>query len=418
MKKSKEGSVPAHAVIMVGCFDTKPEEFGLLYSELKSHALSIIAVNTGVMGASELFPVQFEAEDVARAGGQELHEIRQLNDRGHALEVMAKGAASITARLQKENAIKGIIGLGGGGGTYLAIEAMKGLPFGIPKLCLSTVAAKDLSSQMGEKDIVLMPSVVDFNGINRISRVLITQAAAALSGMITATVKENSTRTGSVAISVFGNTTRCANHCTSLLQDMGYEVLAFHAVGAGGKTMESLVQENCFDAVLDLTTTELADELCGGICSAGTDRLEAAGSMGIPQVVVPGCLDMVNFGTPDSVPVEYKNRKLFSWAPDVTLMRTNKKENRQLGEWMAEKLNASSGPVTVVLPLGGLSQLGGHAEVFYEPDTDRALFETLKKKLRRDIRLVEVTENINTEAFAEVLVRELMLMLSGKLTPY
>ena len=388
-------------IVMIGCFDTKGEDFGYLYTSLIQMGVEVVSINTGILGTTELFPITYEADTVAKAAGTEISILRENKDRGIAIKKMGEGAAKIITELLSDNRIDGIIGMGGGGGTFIALEAMKALPFGIPKLCLSTLATKDLSGHIGSKDIVLMPSIVDVAGLNRISRVLISQAAGAICGMANAKISEVKDSAGSIAISVFGNTTLCVDKCSELLKSKGYEVMAFHSVGVGGMTMEALTLDGCFDAILDITTTELADELCGGICSAGPDRLTAGSLKGLPQVVVPGCLDMVNFGGLDTVPAKYKDRQLYSWAPDVTLMRTNKEENKILGELIAEKINVSNAPVTVLLPLGGLSKIGGKDEVFHNPEIDQVLFDAIKNNVNGSIKVVEVPENINTVAFAK-----------------
>jgi uncharacterized protein (UPF0261 family) len=345
-------------------------------------------------------------------GGADLHELRKKDDRAYAIKIMGEGAAKILSTLQTQNIVQAVIGMGGGGGTYIALGAMKAVRFGIPKLCLSTLATKDLSVHIGNKDITLMPSLVDVAGLNSISRVLIRQAAGAIIGMMdSSTQVEDTVPSKSIAISVFGNTSLCVDSCSELLKSKGYDVLAFHAVGVGGRTMEALTLEGCFNAILDITTTELADELCGGICSAGSDRLKAASTMGIPQVVVPGCLDMVNFGPMDTVPEKYRNRQLYSWAPDVTLMRTNTEENRILGKIIAERINQSVAPVTVLLPLGGLSKIGGVHDVFYNPEIDRELFQAIRENAHKRISILEVNANINTVQFAERAVMALLEQL-------
>lgn len=400
-------------VVIIGCFDTKAEDFAYLYSCLSDGHLSVLTINIGILGTTDRFPVHVEADAVAKAGASDIETLRKNKDRGEAIEVMGKGAGNILARLLSEKNVKGVIGMGGGGGTYMTLAAMQAVAFGIPKVCLSTLATKDLSEKVGNKDIVLIPSIVDVAGLNQISRVLIAQAAGAITGMMKTKVQQDVNVKGSIAISVFGNTAIAADSCTELLRSEGYDVLAFHAVGTGGMTMESLIGDGVFDAVLDLTTTELADELCGGICSAGPNRLTAAGKMGIPQIVVPGCLDMVNFGTLASVPKKYKDRQLFNWAPDVTLMRTNREENQVLGKSIADKINASKGPVTLLLPLGGLSKIGGAGEIFHHPEIDKALFDTLRNQVKGSIKIMEVDANINSVAFAEHAVQAL-LELIGK----
>ena len=408
-KKSSKGSI-----VMVGCFDTKGEDFGYLYSCLVQQGTRVITINTGVMGSTDLFPIDFKAEQVAIKGGATIRRLRQQKDRGVAIEIMGNGAAVIIKKLLSQNKVNAAIGMGGGGGTFIALKALQTLPFGIPKLCISTLATKDLSSHIGSKDITLMPSIVDVAGLNSISKVVIRQGAAAIVGMMQASVSDNQSQDQSIAISVFGNTSLCVDKCSEFLKDRGYEVMAFHSVGVGGKTMEGLTLDGCFDAILDITTTELADELCGGICSAGPDRLTAGSKMGIPQVIVPGCLDMVNFGPLETVPEKYRDRQLFSWAPDVTLMRTNEEENRVLGKIIAEKINKSRAPVTVLLPMGGLSQIGGPGQVFHNPAIDQELFGSLKSHANNNIKIMEVTANINTETFAEHAVNALMEILKDQ----
>ncbi|MCM4168146.1 hypothetical protein KCTC52924_03702 [Arenibacter antarcticus] len=398
-------------IVMLGCFDTKGEDFTYLLQCLGMQNQPVITINTGVMDTSVDFPIDVDSGSVAAASGTSLKAIRESGDRGKAVELMGKGAAGILADLVSKDQVMGVIGMGGGGGTYIILEAMQAVPLGIPKLCLSTVVAKDLSRQIRVKDITMMSSVVDVAGLNRISRLLIRQAAAAISAM--AQVKEDSSSPikKNIAISMFGNTTKCVDKCTELLKDRGYEVMAFHATGVGGATMESLIREGVFDAVLDVTTTELADELCGGILSAGPDRLTAASEMGIPQIVVPGCLDMVNFAQVDTLPQKYRSRRLYSWAPDVTLMRTDSKENKILGKQLVDKLKQSKAPVEILIPLKGISQIDHVGEIFYEPEANKALFKSIQENAKGQLAVVEIDAHINDEAFAKILVERLLRIM-------
>lgn len=398
-------------VIMLGCFDTKAEDFGYLYHCLSELGARVITINTGVRDTAVSFPVTVSAERVAAVADSSLETLREKGDRNLVVEKMGLGASKIIAGLVAEGKVDGAIGMGGGGGTYIALAGMQTIPTGMPKLCLSTVAIKDLSRQVGTKDITLMPSVVDVAGLNRISRMMISQAAGAIFGMMNAPKTKAEKNAGTIAISMFGNTTPCVEHCTGLLKEEGYEVLSFHSVGIGGKTMEALIDEGFFDGVLDITTTELADELCDGICSAGPDRLTAAARQGIPQVVVPGCLDMVNYGHLDTVPERFKSRKLFSWAPDVTLMRTNAEENRTLGASIAQKLNQAQGKVAILLPLKGISIVSSAGGDFYDPVADRVLFDTIRENIGPDIPVQELDVNINDRAFAEQAVKTLLEMI-------
>lgn len=395
---------------MLGCFDTKGEDFSFLRESILAQGEQVITINTGVMGTPEYFPVDFESDLVALEAGHTITDLRQIGDRGHAVDIMGKGAAKIVSKLVDEDIIKAAIGMGGGGGTYIALSAMQQIPLGVPKLCLTTLAAKDLSRQIGSKDITLMPSVVDVATLNSISKHLIRQAAAAICAMSNVTA-DGKTSSGRIAISMFGNTTGCVDKCSELLENHGYEVFPFHATGVGGRTMESLIREGYFDAVLDITTTELADDLCGGICSAGPDRLNAAAEMGVPQIVVPGCLDMVNFAQLDTVPEQYKSRELYSWAPDVTLMRTNKEENILLGERLAQKVNRSTAAASILLPARGVSQIDAQGSVFFHPEINRVLFDTIKKHSKKTVNVIEVDAHINDEEFAAIAVKALLAMV-------
>ena len=398
-------------IVMLGCFDTKGEDFSYLLRRLRAQGQQVITINTGVMATSVDFPIDVDQDAVARASGTSLEAIRASGDRGKAVELMGLGAAKILADLVAKDRIKGVIGMGGGGGTYIILEAMQAVTLGIPKLCLSTVVAKDLSRQIGVKDITMMSSVVDVAGLNKISRLLIGQAAAAISAM--AEVKEDNSFSikKNIAISMFGNTTKCVDKCTELLKDKGFEVMAFHATGVGGSTMESLIREGVFDAVLDVTTTELADELCGGILSAGPDRLTAAAEMGIPQIVVPGCLDMVNFAQMDTLPEQYRSRQLYSWAPDVTLMRTNVAENKTLGKQLVDKLLEAKAPAEILLPLKGISQVDSKGDIFFDPEADAALFGAIRESADGHVPVMEVEAHINDDAFAKTLVERLLKLM-------
>ena len=405
-------SVTQKSIVLLGCFDTKGPDFSFLRACVLAYGESVITVNTGTYASTGDFAVDYEADQVATAANHTLAELQARADRGYAVDVMGRGGANILKRLHEVGKLKAVIGMGGGGGTYIALAAMQAIPLGIPKLCLSTVASKDLSRQVGSKDILLMPSVVDIAGLNSISRMLIKQAAAAVYGIVNVQLTEDAADTnGRIAISMFGNTTACVTACTELLQARGYEVFVFHANGVGGQTMESLIDEGCFDGVLDLTTTELADELCGGICSAGPARLEAAARCGVPQVVAPGCLDMVNFAHPDAVPPRYGQRQLYNWAPDVTLMRTDVDENKQLAEILTSKLNLAVAPVTILLPNKGLSQIDVEGGVFSAPQTNRILFETIRETASEKITVTELPFHINDKAFAHQAVSTLLQLM-------
>ncbi len=399
------------SIVMIGCFDTKGEDFTYLYNCIKLYEKNVISIDTGVMESTAEFPIDFDNESVALEAGTSIINIRESGDRGKAVEFMGKGAAKILSQLVSKDQVKGVVGMGGGGGTYIVLEAMQPVSFGIPKLCLSTLAGKDLSRQIGVKDITMMASVVDVAGINSISSLLIKQAAAAICGMSEVEEENVDSVRKKIAISMFGNTTKCVNKCTELLKQKGYEVFVFHATGTGGAAMESLIRQGIFDGVLDVTTTELADELCEGILSAGPDRVTAAGDMGIPQIIVPGCLDMVNYAQVNTVPEKYKSRQLYSWSPDITLMRTNAEENKILGNELATKAKNAKGPTEIMLPLKGVSILDSPGDRFYLPEVDDVLFESIKESVEGQIVVTEIDTDINNDIFATTLVERLLNLM-------
>lgn len=402
-------------ILMIGTFDTKEAEFSYLRDRLLDHGYGVISMNVGVMGSPDTWAPDIEAEQVAEAGGVLLQELRHNGDRGQAMETMAKGAAVLARELFDEGRFGAAIGLGGGGGTSIVTAAMRGLPLGVPKVCVSTVASGNVSSYVGTSDIVMVPSIVDIAGLNRVSRAVLARAAGAVGGMLEAVAK--SVEGGEqpvVAATMFGNTTPCVQACAALLEARGYETIVFHATGTGGRTMEALISQGYFDGVLDLTTTELADELCGGIMSAGPERLTAAARNGVPQVVSPGCIDMANFGPEATVPERCRTRTLYRWNRDNTLMRTNAEENRVIGKQIAEHLNGATGPAAVLLPLRGLSLLGREDGPFRDADVDAELFETIKAHLKTGIELKELDTDINDPAFAAEAVETLLMLMKER----
>lgn len=402
-------------ILMIGAFDTKGEEYAFLRQQILAQGHRVVSMNTGVMGSTDLFPVEISAEEVAAAGDGDLAALRQKKDRGEAMKVMSAGAAARVAARYASDPFDGIIGMGGTGGSSVVTAAMRALPVGVPKVCVSTAASGDTSAYVGSKDITMIPSIVDVAGLNRISRIIFTQAAGAISGMASATAPDAGEDKPIITASMFGNTTEAVNAARAALTDKGYEVFVFHATGTGGKTMESLVREGLVDAVLDITTTEWADTVCGGVFDAGPERLSAAGEMGVPHLIVPGCVDMANFGGMGTVPQKYKDagRLFYEWNPSVTLMRTNVEENRQMGEIFAQKANAAKGPVAFLIPLRGVSILDGDGQLFEDRAADQAMFDAIKANLRPDIPVVEMDANINDPAFAAKAV-EMMLELIAK----
>jgi uncharacterized protein (UPF0261 family) len=398
-------------IAVIGTLDTKGPDFAFLKAEIEKRGCATLVIDTAILG-DPYFTPDIPREQVAEAGGKPLAALIAERDRGEAVTVMTKGIAEVVRRLHAEGRIDGIIGMGGSGGTIISTSAMRALPIGFPKVMVSTVASGDTSPYVGTTDITMIPSIVDVAGVNSISRRIYTNAAGAICGMVMGEVTAGDDKP-LIAASMFGNTTRAVNHAREMLEQAGYEVLVFHATGTGGKTMEALIDAGFIKGVLDITTTEWADEVCGGVLSAGPTRLDAAAKRGVPQVVVPGCIDMCNFWAPDTVPAKYKDRKFYQWNPNITLMRTTPEENARMGEIFAQKLNAATGPVVVLIPLGGWSELDLPGKAFYWPEANAAFINALKANLRPDIQVIEMAEDINDPAFSGKTAQTLMDMLKA-----
>lgn len=387
-------------VVTPGAFDTKGADYEFLVRRIRSHGVNVLTVDFGVLGDPPFLPDVTNAE-VARAAGVELDSLRQSKDKTRAMRAMAEGLPRILSRLHQEGRLDGVCGMGGSGGTTILSAGVRGLPIGVPKLLVSTVAGGDVSAYVGSTDVTLMHSVVDVAGLNQISRELYTNAAAAIAGMVQAPRPKHAEERPLVAASMFGNTTACVERARESLNRAGWEVLIFHAVGNGGKTMQRLAAEGLLAGLLDLTTTELADEVCGGVFSAGPERVQIAGSKPIPVVLAPGCIDMCNFGPRVSVPRQYNSRLLYEWNANVTLMRTNVAENRKIGSLIAATANRCSGPVAVLLPLRGVSMLDSHGGAFWDEAADHACFEAIRSGLNQGIPVIEVESNINDPLFPD-----------------
>lgn len=398
-------------VAVIGAFDTKGQEFSFLKAEIEKHGCKTFMINVGVLGEGP-FKSDVTPDKVAEAGGSSLEKLVSEKDRGVAMEVMTRGAAVIAKELYEQGKFDGMISMGGSGGAVVGTSAMRALPVGVPKLMVTTVASGDVSAYVGTTDITMMPSIVDVSGLNRISRSIFSNAAGAICGMVSA--EKAAASAGEkplIGATMFGNTTRAVDHARKLLEDKGYEVLVFHATGTGGRTMEMLVESGFIEGVLDMTTTEWADEVCGGVLSAGDTRMEAAGKAGIPQVVTPACIDMCNFWAPDTIPAKFKDRNLYKWNPNITLMRTTPEENARMGEIFAEKLNMAKGPVAVFVPMGGFSEVDFPDKPFWWPEADQAFLDALKKNLRSDIPVVVSDKDVNNPEFSGMVTEKLIEFL-------
>jgi len=397
-------------IALLGTMDTKGTEYAFLSEQIQKRGHHTLVIDTGILGEPRLKPDISRAE-VASAGGADFAALVAKRDRGEAVTIMSHGASVVLSRLVNERQVDGVIALGGSGGTAIATAAMRALAIGFPKVMVSILASGNTAPYVDVKDIVMFPSIVDIAGLNRISRALLSRAAGAICGMVEVHIDAGADKPVIVA-SQFGNTTPCVDRARSILEAAGYEVVVFAAVGTGGRTMESLIASGMVGAVLDITTTEWADELVGGVLTAGPQRLEAAARHGVPAIVSTGCLDMVNFGSPETVPTKFQGRRFYQHNPQVTLMRTTPQENHELGCILARKLNLSTGPVTVLLPLRGNSLIGASGQPFHDPEADQALFDALRSNLRADIPVVELDNAINDQPFAEACSLELVKNLA------
>jgi len=398
-------------VVVIGTFDTKGEELGFVSDIIKSKGLSTLLIDVGTRSQPAVKP-DITAQELAEKANISLEDALARGDRGECVSLMCDVLDRAIPMIHEEEDICGIISLGGGGGTALGTAAMRSLPIGIPKLMVSTLASGDTSAYVDIKDIVMMPSIVDVAGLNPISQKVFNQAAYAMVGMVQAnealTISEARPL---IAASMFGNTTDCLDMCRDQLVDKGYDCLIFHATGTGGRSMDATIESGLIKGVLDLTTTELADEVVGGVLSAGEHRMEAAAKAGIPTVIAPGCLDMVNFGGRETLPAGFEDRNIYIHNPQVTLVRTTAEECKVLGQLLAEKANAHQGPVVILLPTKGISMISLEGQPFYDAEADQALFDAIKA--HADCEVVEIDVTINDPVFADRAVVELLGMLSG-----
>lgn len=395
-------------VILLGTLDTKGEEYGLVRDRLREAGIDTVVIDAGVLGTPRL-GANISREAVAGAAGADLGALVDAGDRGTAIDTMLRGATAIVKELIDEGNVHGIFGMGGSGGSTLVSGVMRELPTGFPKLLVSTVASGDTRPYVGTSDIAMMSSIVDIAGINQLSERILSNAAGAIGGMATAYTGFTSALNQKPVIgaTMFGVTTQCVTTARERLEALGYEVLVFHATGIGGDTMESLMRGGAITGVLDITTTELADTLVGGALASGPERLEVAGSMGLPQVVSLGALDMVNFGPIDTVPERFRERNLFRHNASITLMRTTPEENAELGRTIARKLNAATGPVTLFIPHRGVSMIDVEGQAFHDPAADAALFAALREHLAPHVTIREDETDINDPAFATAMADEL-----------
>jgi len=392
-------------IAVVGTFDTKGIEHNYVADSIRQRGHRAILIDVGSNPPSIAHDVtseQVRLEAYQQSGNSDFLQALP-NDRGLAIEMMSAAAATYVRSLLDRQEIHGMISLGGSGGTSIGTRIMRNLPIGFPKVMVSTVASGDVSKYIDISDIVMIPSIVDVSGLNRISMSVLDRAAACVVGLAEANSIQSFNRESKPVIvaSMFGNTTKCVEHARMRLEQSGYEVIVFHATGTGGRTMESLIESGMVAGVLDITTTEWADELIGGVMPAGPTRLEAAARRGVPAVIAPGCLDMVNFREPATIPSQFRSRLFYQHNPQITLMRTTANECKQLGEILASKINLSVGDVHVLFPLRAISMISAPGGIFHDQQADEALRITLKGSLRQDIPYEEIDCEINDVRFSE-----------------
>ena len=410
------------AVALVGTLDTKGPDYAFLAARLRAAGVEVVTVDAGTGAPVGLVP-DIDGDTVAAAAGTSRAELRAAGDRGRAVTEMGRGAAAVIADLTARGQADGVLAAGGSGGSSIAAQAFAALPVGFPKLLVSTMASGDVSPYVGSRDVAVMYSVVDVAGINRISRLVLGNAAAAMAGMVTARERAVPEPTGPeaddrplVAASMFGVTTPAVETARARLTELGYEVLVFHATGAGGRALEALAEARLVSGVLDLTTTELADDLVGGVLSAGPDRLTAAGAAGLPQVIAPGALDMVNFGAPDTVPAAFSGRLFFEHNPTVTLMRTTPAEMAELGARVGRKAAAARGPTVVFWPDRGVSALDADGQPFRDAVADEACRAALDLELSAaGLSLHRVDAHLNDPVFATAMADRLHQLITGQM---
>ena len=394
-------------IAVIGTLDSKGEEHAFVADLIRARGHRALLIDVGSGGPPTVTP-DFTREQVAAFAGLDLADLLVRKDRGECVVAMSKAAPVFLAKLASAHDIDGVISLGGGGGTAISTAAMRALPLGFPKLMISTLAAGNTAPYLGTKDIVMMPSIADIAGLNRLSRLIFSRAAGAICGMVEAKIETAGWRPLVVA-SMFGNTTACVTEAKRIIEEAGYEVLVFAATGAGGRSMEALIESGMVAGVLDLTTTEWADELVGGVLNAGPDRMDAAAKAKVPAIVAPGCLDMVNFGEKSSIPEKYAGRNFYIHNPQVTLMRTTPEECSRLGGIIADKVNRYTAPAVIMIPKKAISVISAVGQPFHDSAADEALFNAIRENA--NVPVEEFDEEINSPVFAKACADKLLQLM-------
>lgn len=394
-------------IAVLGTLDSKGDEHAFVADQIRLRGHEALLIDVGT-GSDPVVRPEVSRFEVAEVGGVDLQPILDRKDRGECVAAMTRAAPILLERLVENGTIEGVISLGGGGGTAIATAAMRVLPVGFPKVMVSTLASGNTAHYVGTRDIVMIPSIVDVSGLNSVSRTIFTRAAGAISGMVDSKVDISDARP-IIAASMFGNTTDLVSMAREQLEAAGYEVLVFHATGTGGRTMEALVESGMVAGVLDVTTTEWADQLVGGVLAAGPDRLDAMTRARVPAVIAPGCLDMVNFGERDTLPEEFEDRAIYQHNPQVTLVRTSADECDQLGRILARKANANGSSTAILIPTRAISVISAPGGVFHDADADARLFNAIREEAEVEVQELEV--EINSEEFANACVGKLLELI-------
>lgn len=399
-------------VLIIGTLDTKGPETAYLRDAIRLMGCATLVLDSGILGEAVGIVADFPRGVVAEAAGSSIDALRNVGSRGKAVEEMLKGVRNIALELLQAGRIHGLVALGGAEGSVLAAAAAKVMPIGFPKLIVSPIASghRKFAPFVGTRDVLVMHSIVDILGLNDISRTVFDSAAAAIAGMAkTYEIQGPAKPSGrkAMAATMLGNTTRPLMHIKPQIEAQGLDMVIFHANGVGGPAMEELIAQGQFAAILDYTLSEVAGNIAGGFHIGGPARLDAAAQAGIPQVIVPGCLDFVVFGAKHEVPPQYAGRPTYYHNPEFTLVRVTPEEQLAGTQFVVEKLNRATGPVTVVVPLGGGSIMDIEGGAFWQPEVNRRCWDLLRDGLKKDIRYVEIGLHINDPAFAEAALTEL-----------
>ena len=397
-------------VVLLATLDTKGEETRFVKELIEARGLRALVVDTGVRG-EPFFAADVSRAEVAQAAGEDVVALAEARDRGRAAGVMGQGAAATVTRLHQQGQLDGLLAIGGGTGSSIANPALVALPLGVPKMIVTVRSAIDYRTVFARKDVTVVYAVTDILGLNPVLRRILSNAAGAISGMVEQEYVEPPARPV-VAVTSFGVTTPAAMRCRQLLLEHGFEVVVFPATGTGGLSLEELIDQGTVQAVLDLTTSELADELCGGSATAGPHRLEAAARMGIPQVVIPGAIDFVNFRSVEQIPPQYKDRLFYFHTPTTALMRTSVEENATLGRQVGERVGRSTGPALVLIPTRGFSDYDHEGRVFWDPAANRAFVEALYAAIGDRVPVVELDAHVNDPEFASAAVTHLVGLMA------